>query len=70
MVETTLCGLLVMAIGTLVFLRPDWVWKATERWKSYAADEPSDLYVFSTKLGGAMFFLLGIAVMVLPFILH
>ena len=52
-----------------MFFRPDLVWKLTERWKSYRADEPSDLYRVSTKVGGAAFALVGLAALLLPFIL-
>ena len=35
-------------IGLFLFLRPDLFWKLTEQWKSYSADEPSDLYRIRT----------------------
>ena len=41
---TVLGGILLLALGIFMFFRPDLVWKLTERWKSYRADEPSDLY--------------------------
>ena len=62
-------GLLLLGIGILAFLKPDFIWKVTEQWKSYSADEPSDLYLFSTKFGGILFILLGIAAVLLPLIL-
>ena len=63
-----LAGLLVMGRGALYFLRPDVGWKYTERWKSYSADEPSDFYKLHTKIGGAVFFLVGLAGLLLPWI--
>lgn len=63
-------GILFVLWGAFMFLKPDLLWKITEQWKSYRADEPSDLYLFNTKLGGAIFVLLGIACIVLPLILE
>ena len=64
------CGIVFILIGACAFFKPELIWRLTEQWKSYAADEPSDLYVFSTKLGGAIFAALGLAVMILPFVLE
>lgn len=57
-------GLFLIAIGLVMFFKPKWVWKLTEQWKSDWADEPSDLYVLSTKIGGVLFMLGGVAVIV------
>ena len=70
MPETIWGGLLFIAIGALLFFRPDWLWKIAEQWKSYGADEPSELYRISTRAGGACLALFGVAVMVLPYILE
>ena len=51
------------------FLKPDLVWKLTEAWKSYRADEPSELYLKTTKIGGILFALSGVVMIILPFIL-
>lgn len=52
-----------------IFLKPDLVWKLTEAWKSYRADEPSELYLKTTKIGGILFALSGVVMIILPFIL-
>ncbi len=52
------------------FLKPDLIWKITEQWKSYSADEPSDWYIKSTKFGGALFTVFGIIIVILPFVLE
>ena len=57
-------------IGLFLFLRPDLFWKLTEQWKSYSADEPSDLYRTSTKVGGALFAAFGLFLFVLAFIVY
>ena len=61
-------GLFLIAIGLVMFFKPKWVWTLTEQWKSDWADEPSDLYVLSTKFGGVLFMLAGIAVIVIPLV--
>lgn len=65
-----LSGAAFSLLGLFLFIKPDLVWMLTERWKSYAADEPSDLYRKSTQLGGILFILLGLAMIVLPFVLQ
>ena len=65
---TVLAGVVFVALGVFLFVRPDLLWKLTEQWKSYRADEPSDLYVKSTKFGGVAFALLGVVISVLPFL--
>ncbi len=67
---TVLAGVVFVVLGVFLFVRPDLVWKLTEQWKSYRADEPSDLYVKSTKFGGVAFALCGVASVVLPFVLR
>ena len=65
-----ICGIIFILIGIFAFFKPDLIWELTEQWKSYYTDEPSDLYLLSTKIGGGIFILLGIAALVLPFILE
>lgn len=63
-------GFLIFVLGMLIFLKPDLVWKLTEEWKSYRADEPSDLYLKITKIGGILYALAGVFMIILPFILE
>ena len=42
----------------------------TEKWKSYCADEPSEFYLKTTKIGGILFALFGIIMIMLPVILE
>ena len=70
MVLAVFVGIGFCVIGIFLFLKPDVYWKLTEKWKSYRADGPSDFYILNTKFGGAMFVLLGIAMMILPWILE
>lgn len=70
MLLTILCGILFIIIGIVAYRKPGLIWALTEQWKSYAASEPSDLYLYSTKFGGILFILMGIAAMILPFLLE
>ena len=63
-------GIIIFALGMFIFLKPDLVWKLTEEWKSYRADEPSEFYLKVTKIGGISFALFGIIMITLPFILE
>ena len=36
-------GIIIFALGMFIFLKPGLIWKLTEKWKSYRADEPSPL---------------------------
>ena len=63
-------GVIIFVLGVFIFLKPDLVWKLTEEWKSYRADEPSEFYLKVTKIGGVLFMLLGVIMMMLPFILE
>ncbi|WP_294758873.1 DUF6199 family natural product biosynthesis protein [uncultured Gemmiger sp.] len=63
-------GIFLFALGMFLFLKPDLVWKLTEEWKSYRADEPSAFYLKVTKIGGVLFALCGIFMILLPLILE
>ncbi len=70
MLWSILGGMIILALGIVMFLKPHIVWKLTEEWKSYGADEPSDLYLKSTKMGGILFALVGVIMMILPLLLE
>lgn len=38
-------GIIIFALGMFIFLKPGLIWKLTEEWKSYRADEPSEFYL-------------------------
>ena len=63
-------GIIIFALGMFIFLKPDLVWKLTEEWKSYRADEPSEFYLKVARIGGISFALFGIIMITLPFILE
>lgn len=70
MLKSVFAGILFLALGVFIFLKPELVWELTESWKSNYPDEPSDLYWFSTKFGGALLALFGIAVAILSIIVE
>lgn len=55
-----LLTIILAIVGLVMVIRPDIIWFITERWKSYDATEPSDLYRVSTRFGGILCFLAGI----------
>lgn len=69
MVWTWIVGVLLIGGGLLLALKPKLFWKLAERWKSYYADEPSDLYIGSSRIGGAVCAVLGAVAIVLPYLL-
>ncbi|SFL36776.1 hypothetical protein SAMN03159341_105302 [Paenibacillus sp. 1_12] len=54
-------SILLFVFGLLMLIRPSLIWTITESWKSNDATEPSDLYLWSTRFGGVMCTLVGIA---------
>ncbi len=63
-------GIFFFALGMFLFWKADLVWKLTEEWKSYCADEPSEFYLKVTQISGILLALFGIVVMILPFIVE
>ena len=70
MLWSIFAGIVMMALGILLFCKPAFFWSITEQWKSYDATEPSDLYLLNAKIGGAAFALVGAAAIVLPFFIR
>lgn len=63
-------GVVCILIGLFVFLKPQWFWALTERWKSYRAEEPSDFYKTATRIGGIFFIAMGVVFALLPLVLR
>ena len=53
-------SIVMLVIGTCMLLRPDVIYQLTESWKSNFSDDPSRLYIISTRFGGVMFLLVGL----------
>lgn len=67
---TILMSIMCIIMGAITFLKPEWVWKVTEQWKSYYADAPSDFYLFTTKLAGIFSFVVGVAGVIMFLVLE
>lgn len=59
-IKMILAGLLLVAAGVLCILKPEWVWKISESWKSSRADGPSEWYEAHTRLAGIVFLFIGL----------
>ncbi|GAA4834165.1 hypothetical protein GCM10023310_09570 [Paenibacillus vulneris] len=54
-------SVLLILLGVFMICKPSIIWTLTESWKSNDATEPSKVYIVSTRFGGAMLSLAGIA---------
>lgn len=53
-------GILFLLFGIVMLLMPHLFYDLVEGWKNNAAGEPSALYIFSTRFGGAVITIVGI----------
>lgn len=68
-VWTWILGVVLIAGGLFLAINPRLFWRLAERWKSYYADEPSDLYINWSRIGGPACAVLGAVLIVLPYVL-
>ncbi len=61
-------SLILVIIGIVMLFRPQLFYELTERWKHSGSSEPSGIWIFSTRFGGVMFLLAGLAGLFLPLI--
>ena len=54
-------SIILIILGVTMFFKPDIIWMISESWKSDDASGPSYLFELSTKFGGIMFFIAGLA---------
>lgn len=54
-------GIVLLALGLFMLLRPSDFFDLTQSWKSDTPGEPSKLFLFSTRLGGCLCTLVGLA---------
>lgn len=52
-------SLFVMAVGLGMLYFPEAVYRITESWKNSGSGEPSEWYKVHTRIGGAVFLLVG-----------
>lgn len=53
--------IIIAIVGIFMILKPEVIYDITESWKNNRSGEPSDLYLLSTKIGGVLCLLLGVA---------
>lgn len=63
-----LTGIILIGIGLWMIMKPSQLWTVAESWKSSDATEPSELYVWSTRMGGVMTALAGTGAVVAHFL--
>ena len=61
-------GIFLLLVGLIMLIKPDLFFLLTEAWKTYSSADPSDFYIFTTRLGGAIFTLVGVAAVTIFFV--
>lgn len=61
-------GIVFLALGLLMILRPQVLFELVESWKSDSLGEPSRMYLLSTRFGGVLVAAVGIASIVVNFL--
>lgn len=54
-------SIIVLLVGIFVVIKPKIVYDLTQNWRNAKSAEPSQLYLFVTRIWGVLFILLGIA---------
>lgn len=54
-------SVILLLLGIVMISKPSIVWTIAESWKSSDATEPSNLYIVSTRFGGIMLSIVGLA---------
>lgn len=62
-----LIGIIFIGIGLAMLISPQTIFEITESWKSDSNNEPSKLYMISTRCGGGIFFIIGLASIMVSF---
>ena len=63
--EFLVYGIVFLLCGAALLLKPKLLFDLTE--KSYRSDEPSQLYLFSTRFGGVILSVIGVASLIVFF---
>ncbi|MBR1743600.1 MAG: hypothetical protein IJ733_17375 [Lachnospiraceae bacterium] len=56
-----IAGIILLIIGILMIFDPGFYYEVTEGWKSSSMGEPSTFFVVSTRIGGVIFSVVGLA---------
>lgn len=63
-----LLGAVFIVFGLFMIVAPKLFYKITQGWKNDSETEPSNLFVISTRFGGVIFIVVGIAAIVIRFV--
>lgn len=55
-----LLSILLTIIGIVMIVNPLLVYEITQNWKNNGNSEPSEMYIWHTRLGGGVFVIVGI----------
>jgi hypothetical protein len=61
-------GIFLIIIGVSMVIEPSLFWLLTESWKSNDGTEPSRLYIWSTRVGGIIFTVVGFCSVIVSFL--
>ena len=61
-------GIFFFFFGLIMLIKPNLFFLLTEAWKTYSSADPSDFYIFTTRLGGAILTLVGVAAVIIFFV--
>ena len=62
-------GIFLLVVGVLMLYFPNEIYSITESWKTNAPSEPSGMYKFHIRFGGAVCSLVGITGIITYFVL-
>lgn len=62
-------GIVLLICGGTMILNPRLFYNLTEGWKNDRTGEPSDLYCFSTRLGGVIIAVVGLVSIIAYFLM-
>lgn len=57
-------GIIFIIVGLIMIIKPHIIFTITEQWKNDSNTEPSDSYLFSTRFGGCIVTLIGVAAII------
>lgn len=67
--ELLIGSIFLVVVGLVMALFPAFIYELVESWKNSSADTPSKLYKFHIRFGGVVCTLVGIAGLIVHFIL-
>lgn len=63
-----LLGVIFIILGCFMIFWPKVFYNITQGWKNSSDTEPSHSFIFSTRFGGIMFIIVGVAAVIVQFL--